>query len=155
MFYWGDALGLAYVGVVCPDSSFRGTNNQRDRVPSAGPYPRGSAPVGTTLTPRIADRLHIDQDAVRVRVVAEVVDQVAPADVEHRAGGHARGEADVFREAPVEDRREQRAALAQERDVARPRHPAGKLTVVGMPATPTMTFGLGADSPLAQSASAD
>jgi glutamate-1-semialdehyde 2,1-aminomutase len=30
------------------------------------------------------------------------------------------------------------------------RHPACKLTVGGMPATPTMTFGLGADTPLAQ-----
>jgi glutamate-1-semialdehyde 2,1-aminomutase len=31
------------------------------------------------------------------------------------------------------------------------RHPPCKLTVGGMPATPTMTFGLGADTPLAQS----
>ena len=30
------------------------------------------------------------------------------------------------------------------------RHPACKLVVAGMPATPTMTFGLGADTPLAQ-----
>jgi hypothetical protein len=52
VFLWGDALGLAYVGVVCPDSSFREMTDGVDRVPSTGSYPRGSAPVGMTLTRR-------------------------------------------------------------------------------------------------------
>ena len=55
-----------------------------------------------------------------VRVVAEVVDQVAPADVEHRADRDEGAEADVSSQAPVEDGGAERAALAEEADVARP-----------------------------------
>ncbi len=70
--------------------------------------------------PRIADRFHVDHDALGVRVVAEVVDQVAPADVEHRADRDERAEADVHLQAPVEDGRAEGAALADEADGARP-----------------------------------
>jgi hypothetical protein len=44
-------------------------------------------PRGRQEGARVADRLHVDDDALRARVVAEVVDDVAPADVEHRAEG--------------------------------------------------------------------
>ena len=59
--------------------------------------------------PRVADRLHVDDDAVGVRVVAQVVDDVAPADVEHRAERHDRAEADALGRAPVQDGGQQRA----------------------------------------------
>ena len=68
---------------------------------------------------RVADRLHVDDDRARARVVAEVVDEIAPADVEHRAERDERAEADLLAQAPVEDRGQQRAALAQEGDAAR------------------------------------
>ena len=77
---------------------------------------------GREERPRVADRLHVDDDAVGVRVVAEVVDQVAPADVEHRADRDEGAEADVLAQAPVEDGGAQGAALADEGDVARPGH---------------------------------
>ena len=59
-------------------------------------------------------------------IVAEVVDQVAPADVEHRADGDEGAEADHFLQAPVEDGGAERAALADEADVAGPRHGGGE-----------------------------
>ena len=60
-----------------------------------------------------------------VRVVREVVKQVAPANVEHRANGNERAESDILTEAPVENRRAQRAALAEEGDVSRQRVAGG------------------------------
>ena len=75
---------------------------------------------------RIADGLHVDHDAVGVRIVAEIIDQVAPVDVEHRADGDAGAEADVFAETPVEHGCEQRAALADEAHRAGARHGARK-----------------------------
>ena len=74
--------------------------------------------------PGVADRLHVDHDALRLGVVRQVVDQVAPADVEHRADRDERAEADVDPQAPVEDRRAQRAALAEEPDRPAPGHRA-------------------------------
>ena len=68
-----------------------------DRLASAPPRAPPKEGAG------VADRLHVDQDALRVRVVAEVVDQVAPADVEHRADGDEGAEADLLAQAPVED----------------------------------------------------
>ena len=76
--------------------------------------------------PGVADRLHVDDDALGVRVVAEVVDQVAPADVEHRPDRDERAEPDVLAQAPVEDRRAERPALAEEPDAAGPGHLAGE-----------------------------
>ena len=73
-------------------------------------------------TSRAADRNEraspIDSMYIRMlwvcAIVAEVVDEIAPADVEHRAGGHDCAEADVFAVAPIEDGGEQGAALAEE-----------------------------------------
>ena len=56
---------------------------------------------------------------LRVRgIVAEVVDQVAPVHVEHRPDGNERAEAQLIRQAPVENGGAQCAALADEADVA-------------------------------------
>ena len=55
----------------------------------------------------VADRFHVNHDAVRPRIAAEVVDQVAPAHVQHRTGRDERAEAHVLAQAPVENRRQQ------------------------------------------------
>ena len=69
---------------------------------------------------RVADGLHVQDDRVGLGVVAEVVDEVAPADVGHRAERHDAAEADALTQAPVEDRRDERAALADERHPSSP-----------------------------------
>ena len=48
----------------------------------------------------------------------KVVDQVAPTDIEHRAGRDNRAESDLFDLAPIENRGQQCAALAQKGDIA-------------------------------------
>ena len=63
---------------------------------------------------RVADGFHVANNAPGMRVVAEIVDEIAPADIEHRANRDEAAEADVFLEAPVEDGRAERAALADE-----------------------------------------
>src|SRR5690606_22969039 len=75
---------------------------------------------------RVTDRLHVNDNTRRLRVVAEVVDQVAPANVQHRADRDKRAEADVFLKAPVENGGTQRATLADEADVAGPGDRAGE-----------------------------
>ena len=44
----------------------------------------------------VADRFHVDDDALGARVVAEVVDEIAPAHIEHGADGDEGAEADVL-----------------------------------------------------------
>ena len=51
-------------------------------------------------------------------IVAEVINQVAPVDIEHRADGDEGAEADVFAQAPVENGGAEGAALADEADGA-------------------------------------
>ena len=59
---------------------------------------------------RVAHGLHVDDDGVGVGVVAEVVDEVAPADVGHGAERDDGAEADTLAQAPVEDGGDERAA---------------------------------------------
>src|ERR671910_1669060 len=66
----------------------------------------------------VADRLHVDDDALRIGVVAEVVDQVSPTYVHHGAYADERREPDVLHKALVQDGREQCPTLAQERHVS-------------------------------------
>src|ERR1019366_9682414 len=51
---------------------------------------------------RVADRLHVDDDALRVGIIPEVADEVAPADVEHGTDGNECTETDHFPQRPVE-----------------------------------------------------
>ena len=74
----------------------------------------------------VADRFHVQHDAARGRVVAEVVDEVGEIDVEHGADRDKRGEADEFAQAPVEYGRTECTTLAQKRDMSRQRHRGGK-----------------------------
>src|SRR3954454_7837356 len=39
VYFWGDALGLAYVGVRWPDSSFHDTSDQPDLISRPAIYP--------------------------------------------------------------------------------------------------------------------
>ena len=71
---------------------------------------------------RIADRFHVNHDAVGAGVIAEVVDQVAPVYVQHGADRDERTEADVLLQTPVQNRRTESAALADESHVAGPRN---------------------------------
>src|SRR5215207_3799148 len=59
---------------------------------------------------RVANRLHVDDDTLRLWVAAQVVNQVAPTHVEHRANGDKSAETDVFAEAPIEYRGAERPA---------------------------------------------
>ena len=77
----------------------------------------------------VADRLHVDHDRLRVRVVAEVVDQITPVHVHHRADRHERRVAQTLLQRPVQHGAHQRAALADERDLALQRHLAGERRV--------------------------
>jgi len=54
--------------------------------------------------PRVTHRLHVDENALGVGIVSEIVDKIAPADIEHRARRHDRAETDVLLPAPIEDR---------------------------------------------------
>ena len=78
---------------------------------------------------RVADRLHVNHDALGARVVADVVDQVAEIDVEHRADRDEGAEADLLANTPVEHRGAQRAALADECHVAGAGHDAAERRV--------------------------
>src|SRR5262249_2679110 len=68
---------------------------------------------------RVADGLHINQNAGGVRIVAVVIDQVAPTHIYHRANRNKSAEAHILPAAPVKNRRTQRTALAEESQVSR------------------------------------
>ena len=53
-----------------------------------------------------------------MRIIAEVINEIAPSDIEHGTGGDDRAEAHVFLFAPIQNRRLQRAALAQKSHAA-------------------------------------
>ena len=65
------------------------------------------------------DRFHVNQNALGARIVAEIIDQIAPVHVEHRPGRDERAESHALVQAPIQNGGHQRAALADERDVAR------------------------------------
>src|SRR5579862_9455369 len=75
---------------------------------------------------RVAHRFHVEQNALGVGIVAEVIDEISPAYVEHGAGGNNGAESHVFLLAPVEDGGLQRAALAKKCDAAFLRHCIGE-----------------------------
>ena len=45
---------------------------------------------------RIADRLHVDHNAVGMRIVPQIIDQVAPSHIEHGADRHESAESHLF-----------------------------------------------------------
>src|SRR4029078_13524729 len=71
---------------------------------------------------RVTNRLHVADDAFGLWIVAQVMDEVAPAHIEHRTDGDEGAESDIRFEAPVQNRGAERATLADEPDVPAPRH---------------------------------
>ncbi len=69
--------------------------------------------------PGVTDALHVDEDRARVLVFAQEVDEVGEVDVDHAAHRGEHREADVRVDRPVEHAGAQRAALRDQRDVAR------------------------------------
>ncbi len=84
-----------------------------DRLVAREPASRAHEP------PRVADALHVDEDASRLLVLAEEVDQVGEVDVDHPAHRGEHREAHMRVDRPVEHAGAQRTALRDERDVAR------------------------------------
>ena len=70
---------------------------------------------------RVAHRFHVKQNAARVRIVAEMINQIAPVHIGHGTDGNERAEPELGRSAPIENRRAKRAALTDKPDVARQR----------------------------------
>jgi hypothetical protein len=67
--------------------------------------------------PGVRDGFDVEDDGPRVRVLAEVVDEVAEVHVERVPDRHEVRESDPALQRPVEHRRAQRARLRDERDV--------------------------------------
>ena len=68
---------------------------------------------------RIADRFHVSRMLCVCGSSPKKSNQVAPAHVEHRSGRNNGAEPYILLQTPVENRRQQSAALAEKRDIAR------------------------------------
>src|ERR1043165_2960191 len=77
---------------------------------------------GREKSPRVANRLHVKNDALGMRVVTQIVDQIPPADIEHGTNGNESAEANIFAETPIENGRTQCAALTDETHITRAGH---------------------------------
>jgi len=82
----------------------------------------GEGACGGHERPRPADRLDVEQDRAGLLVLAEVVDEIAEADVEGVAERDEVGEADTLVARPVEHRGAERSGLREEGDLAVARH---------------------------------
>lgn len=51
--------------------------------------------------PRIPDGFHVEDDAVGMGILAQVVDEIPPAHIQHRSQGDKGAKADIFLQAPV------------------------------------------------------
>jgi hypothetical protein len=89
----------------------------------------GDVPSGAQELTHVADRLHVQDDALRVGIVAEVIEQVGEIDIGHCTDADKSTETDVLRVGPVEDRRADRPTLAEECDLAGQSHAGGKTRV--------------------------
>ena len=96
---------------------FRATGLDDDDWFGQGDFARGGKKRA-----RIADGFHVDDNAFGVRIIAKMINQIAPAHVEHGTERDERTKTDVLLQAPVEDCRAKRAALADETDAPRLRH---------------------------------
>src|SRR5579863_9571533 len=74
----------------------------------------------------ISDRLHVDDDARGLRVVTQVINQVSPAYVRHRANRDEGTETNVCAQTPIQHGGAKGTALADEAYLAGPGHGAGK-----------------------------
>src|SRR5262249_2747989 len=72
---------------------------------------------------------HVDDDALRLLVAAQIINEITPANINHRADGDKGAEANVFAHAPIQHRRTQGTALADKAYVAWSGHCVGKGSV--------------------------
>src|SRR5690606_7496090 len=63
----------------------------------------------------VADRLHVQHNAAGVWIVTKVIDQIAPAHIEHGADRNEGAKADVLLQTPIENRGTERTTLADKR----------------------------------------
>ncbi len=75
---------------------------------------------------RIAHRFHVNDDGLGVRVIAQVVDHVAPVHIQHGADRHKRAKPDVLLKAVVQHGGTHGPALAQKANVTLQRHRPSK-----------------------------
>src|SRR5665648_83804 len=86
----------------------------------------GEVPRGAHEFARVSDRLDVEDDAARVRVGAEVVDEVAEVHVGHGADAHEGAETHLVGGRPVENGGAEGAGLAEERDASGGRDHVGE-----------------------------
>ena len=89
-------------------------------------FGQGNFPGSGEERTRIANGLQVDDDARGLRVATQIINQIAPANVDHRANGDKGAEPNVFTQAPIQHGRAKSTALADETNMARPSHSAGK-----------------------------
>src|SRR6266542_2389217 len=70
---------------------------------------------------RIPDGFHVKDNTAGARVITEIIDQVAPPHIQHRADRKEGAEAHHFTKAPIEDGGAERATLTDEGHVSRAR----------------------------------
>src|SRR6266540_5597919 len=63
-------------------------------------------------TPGVSNGFHVNDDTLGVRIITQIVDQIAPIHIEHRADGDEVAKPYILAQTPIEDRGAQRAALA-------------------------------------------
>ena len=73
---------------------------------------------GPNIDGRVSDSLHINDDTVGLRVAPQVINQVAPTDIYHRANGDKGTESNVFAQAPIKHGGTQGTALADEANMS-------------------------------------
>ena len=105
----------------CLARSLCATSFQNDNRSAQGDFPGGGEE-----RPRISDGLHIDDDARGLRVAPQVVEQITPADIHHRAYRDKGTEPNVLVQTPIQHSGAEGPTLANEGDMAGAGHVAGK-----------------------------
>jgi hypothetical protein len=70
----------------------------------------------------VADAFHVDENGAGLGIVAQVVDEIAPAHIAHGTYGDEGAKADFFRDAPIEHCGTEGTALADKAHTSRKRH---------------------------------
>src|SRR5579884_2720104 len=65
-------------------------------------FVQGNFSGGGEESPSVADSLYIDNNACGLRVAPEVIDQIAPANIHHRANGDKGTKPNTFVQTPIQ-----------------------------------------------------
>src|SRR5512139_2377430 len=79
--------------------------------------------------PCVADGLHVNHDAARSLIVAQIVDEIPPTDVDHGADRDEAAESHHLPQTPIEHRIAESAALTDKGYIPGPRHSYGKCCI--------------------------